>query len=223
MEERYLKVGILGGSFDPIHQSHINIAKLLLREDLEWYSPSNQTSTPSTFQLDQIWLTPDYSPLLEKQFQGYEHRLNMMNLAIEPFNKIRLFDYKIKNQIVGGTLAFFEQLRSDKCFEGITFYFVMGTDCVKNFHEWADYQKLAATVPFVIVPRKGITLPYEENLMKEPHLWLADKTGQQVEGISSSKVRETLSQRGEIGKENQWISPQVYQYIQSHGLYRDSY
>ena len=68
-----VRVGLLGGSFDPIHKGHLALAKAILKDGCQevWFLPCIQ------------------SPLKERQLTDFEDRCKMIQLAIKPYRKMR--------------------------------------------------------------------------------------------------------------------------------------
>jgi cytidyltransferase-like protein len=82
---RKVKVAILGGAFDPIHNGHIQVAKFVL-------------NTSTTF--DEVWLMPAYNHMSGKNMLPAKHRIKMCELAAKADGRIKVFDYEIKKRLL---------------------------------------------------------------------------------------------------------------------------
>lgn len=115
-----MKVGILGGTFDPIHNAHITIAKEALKQ----------------FNLDEILIMPTpYPPHKDKnKITGNFHRANMIKLAIDSLDKIRFSDFELNSHDVtytADTLHMLKELHPEN-----EYYFIMGSDSIASFKSW---------------------------------------------------------------------------------------
>ena len=107
-----MKIGILGGTFDPIHNAHIEIAKNALEQ----------------FKLDKVWIMPTPNPPHKDKanITSVEDRVNMFKLAIENIDGLELCDYEIKKEgkvYSADTLTELKELYPDD-----KFYFIIGSD-----------------------------------------------------------------------------------------------
>ena len=106
-----MKIGIMGGTFDPVHNGHLALAKCACREYL----------------LDQVWFMPNGHPPHKdnnKIVSTPEQRAQMVSLAIRGHERFRLEDYELKQQKVCcsyETMEHFKKARPDD-----TFYFIIG-------------------------------------------------------------------------------------------------
>jgi len=83
-----LKVALLGGAFDPPTLGHIAVAKLVL---------------DATNEFDEVWLTPCFKHMYNKQMSSAADRLTMCKIAAQGDGRIKTFDYEIKNQLAVDT------------------------------------------------------------------------------------------------------------------------
>lgn len=157
-----MKIGILGGSFNPITNGHLQLIKVALEH------------------FDQVWIAPSPSNQSNKNLVSDIHRIKMCQLAIQDLPRIKVSDYQIVNPKDHHYDAWFKitQLYSDD-----QFYFILGTDVANSICLWPHYPEILEQVRFAIVTRKGYP-----NLVKwePPHLFIhAD-----IEQISSTDWRE---------------------------------
>lgn len=114
-----MKVGILGGTFDPIHNAHIEIAKTALNQ----------------FNLDKVMIMPTPNPPHKDKntITSNFHRINMIKLAILPYENIEFSDFEINMHDVtytADTLYLLNELNPD-----IEYYFILGSDSIMSFFE----------------------------------------------------------------------------------------
>ena len=156
---RKTKVAILGGAFNPIHCGHIQLAQFVLNTSGEF---------------DEVWLMPAYNHMYNKDMTPAEDRLKMCELAANVDNRIKVFDYEIKNKLKGETYYFFKRLKEEKeLTEKYQFTMIIGLDNANTFDKWVNYEELEKLAQFVVVPRKGV----ERNLdvdwyLQKPHIFL---------------------------------------------------
>lgn len=132
------KVGIYGGSFDPVHQGHLNVAAEMME----------------IHHLDQIWFCPTSSnplksaaPITEPQ-----HRLNMLQLAIEGAPKFHVIDLEIFLPGPAYTIDTLEALIK-QWGEQFTFSLIIGKDSAKEFFRWRSPEKIVSLVPLLVASR----------------------------------------------------------------------
>lgn len=134
-----MKIGILGGAFDPITRGHIDVAKHVLNSEVG---------------IDEVWILPCYESMTKKQLKNSYHRLQMCQLAIknEPNYNIKICDFEIKNKLCCPTydiiLKFYESFDKEN-----TYYFIIGMDNAIKIKSWENYQKLLEIMSFIVVSR----------------------------------------------------------------------
>lgn len=132
------KIGLLGGSFDPIHFGHINLAMQLM----EYWG------------LTQVFFCPTYiSPLKAPGFATADHRLKMVEIAIQDIPRFKIFDFEIKREGISYTVDTLEAML--RCFpeRKDNLYLLLGEDCVYNFFNWRDNIKITQLAHLLIGSR----------------------------------------------------------------------
>ncbi len=128
-----MKIGILGGSFNPVHDGHIAIAKLAIKK----------------LDLDQIWLIPTSSnPFKDEISASYQNRLYQIQQKTANHPKIKVKDYqncskssyKMLNKIQS-------QNKSDQ------FFFIIGADNLENLYKWDNFSRLVKNFKIAIFSR----------------------------------------------------------------------
>jgi nicotinate-nucleotide adenylyltransferase len=210
---RKTSVGILGGAFDPIHNGHIQLAQFVLN---------------STNEFDEIWLMPPYEHMFGKNMVSPEYRLEMCRLAAKVDNRIKVFDYEIKNKLKGETYYFFKRLKEEKEImgqpaENFRFAMIIGLDNANVFHKWVNFEELEKMARFVVVPRKGVERDINVDwYLKPPHLFLNSETP--IMDISSTEIRKFLNKPIEVQASNshysKYLDENVWNFIIENNLYK---
>lgn len=198
---RKLKVGILGGAFDPIHVGHIDTARVVLTEGI----------------VDEVWLTPCYKHVHGKRMVLSNHRLYMCKLASEIDNRIKIFDYEIQKELSGETYYFVNQLLQEYYAKNqCDFRLIIGLDNALTFDKWPNHSYLEQSIGFIVVRRAGVTMSDIEDrwFFKSPHIYVSKAPTQ----MSSTFIRQKL-QEGEI-KLSYALDKAVLKYITDEGLYK---
>jgi len=187
------KIGLFGGTFDPIHNAHLTVAR----------------EAAAQAALDEILFVPAAHPP-HKSLAGitpYEHRLRMVELACqgEPdFVASRLEEGEGKSYSILTIRKLRGMLRPDD-----TICFLIGADAFAELATWKDWKEVAREVEFVVVTRPGhkYAIPPGVRLHSLETLALP---------VSSSDIRTRLAAGGEVRE----LPGPVSQYIREHGLYR---
>ena len=195
---RPLKIGIMGGSFDPPHLVHIKIAQAA-REALN---------------LDEVFFIPaNQAPL--KGFEpraNFGHRLNMLKLALESVKgAARVLDLEL---LRGGTSYSVDTARIlAREHPNANFYWIIGADQVESLHKWKDIEELARLVEFACFERPGFSLKPNTKL---PPLVRIHKIGAEPIGVSSTKIRKMLAHGV---KKIEYLDEKVLNYARENKLY----
>lgn len=199
---RKTKVAILGGAFNPIHEGHIQIAKFVLN---------------ASGKFDEVWLMPAYNHMYNKDMVSAEHRLKMCEIAAKCDNRIKVFDYEIRNKLKGETYYFFKRLMEEKeLTEKYQFAMIIGLDNANTFDKWVNYQELEKLAKFVVVPRKSITRDINVDwYLQQPHIFLNSENT--IMDVSSTLVRNLLTNKSP--EVLNYLDKEVYNYIVENNLY----
>jgi len=135
------RIGILGGTFNPIHIGHLAIA--------EW--------SYEKLKLDKVIFVPTYLPP-HKSSRGVidaKTRYKMVELAIKDNPHFEISDFEIKK---GGKSYSIDTVRyfSEKFNKDTKLYFIIGEDCLSTLHKWKEIEKLVSLASFVVVNRPGV-------------------------------------------------------------------
>ena len=136
-----MRIGIFGGTFDPVHMGHLILAE--------------QCRTQAN--LDEVWFVPSYSPPHKaKDVTRFEQRCEMLELAVAghpTFRVDRIEKERIEPSYTAVTL---EQLHARH--PGNDFFLLMGSDCLPDLPGWYEPQKVVSLAGLVVVPRPGVML-----------------------------------------------------------------
>jgi len=194
-----MKIAILGGAFNPPHLGHMLISRQLLEFKFA----------------DQVWLTPCYQHSFQKELIDSQARLTMTNFLKN--TNIMVSDIEIQNKTDGQTINTMKLLAESH--PNHSFSFCMGSDNLKSFKLWNNWEELITTWEFMVFPRPGFDFDlkkfelenpdYRFKLIQHPLLATTD--------ISSTLIRKRLQSNTEI---DYLLPEQVQQYIQENKLYQ---
>ena len=218
-EPKGKKIGLFGGTFNPIHLGHLRGAEEI------WQA----------FQLEEVIFIPSSIPphkVTEKIIEA-KHRLEMVKLAISSNPHFSTSDLELSRpgrSFSIDTLRFFQERQKD------TFFFILGGDAFAEIETWKDFQNLFSLCHFIVMARPGSqknisSSPFPKTLIPAfrhapgEKAWI-HHSGHRVYlkeisflDISSTKVRELIEKGGSV---KYLIPAEVEAYIQRHGLYRKS-
>jgi nicotinate-nucleotide adenylyltransferase len=213
-----LRIGILGGTFNPIHIGHLRIAEEV-GEDLE---------------LDKLYLVPGGQPPHKKKdgVTPFEDRLAMIRLAIENAGRLDVLDLEGRREGLSYSIETLQEL-SRRFTREVEFYFLIGTDAFFEIETWKDYQRLFDYTHFIVFRRPGsrnrdlksFLYSLDLNLLKPKtnrHFQVASGKTIVIKDvtsldISSTSIRLLLEQ----GRSIRFLVPdRVRDYILEKGLYR---
>lgn len=142
MKDFSAKIGILGGSFDPIHKGHIAMA-------IHAYEQ---------YALDKIWLIPNgHAPHKdEDKMAEPKHRLAMCELVAQNYDFIEVSDIEIESEEYSYTYLTMQKLSS--MYPDYEFYFIMGADSLDYFDKWRHPEIISALCKILVVNRDEFTI-----------------------------------------------------------------
>lgn len=187
-----MKIGILGGSFDPPHIGHY----LVVRQILD--------SRPD---IDTIVLMPAYQHQWKPQFTTASDRLAMLSSLV--LERTEISDIELKRKGISYTI---DSVREVKKKTNAQIYWIIGSDIVPEFHKWEKKEELLKEVEFLVFPRDPFHLP--ENLPEGFELITDEKLI--TTNISSTGIRKRLKEGLSI---TNMVPRQVEEYINKHKLY----
>lgn len=191
------RLGILGGTFNPIHLGHLHIAEFLLEK----------------LDLDRILFIPcAVPPLKEKPLLPVSHRLNMIRLAIRKHPQFKLSLMEIKRMGKSYTIDTLKEL-SRKHGKNTELFFIIGSDNIGEIPKWKNYKTILKTCTLAAVKRPGSRLCCPQEI---PTGVIRMINGP-ARDISSTEIRNNIA----AGKSIRYKVPEtVEQYITEKGLYQ---
>ncbi len=192
-----MKIGFLGGSFDPVHFGH-----LIAAQDVK-----------EQYRLDRLFLVPAaQAPLKPNEMQSStDDRRQMLQAACEWDRRLEIADYELTKGGVSYTIDSVQHFRAQ--FPQDELFWIIGGDQLPLLQKWKDIAELAKLVEFIFLERpRHPSKPHPDI----PGLRLHRCDGHLIE-ISSSELR----QRVRAGLSLHYFCPQkVIAYIESKKLYR---
>ncbi len=199
-----MKIGIYGGSFDPVHLAHLKMAEAFLAScslDICYFVPT----TVSPFKIG------------EKQ-ANERNRYNMLKIAIEDNTKFQVSDYEISSpDAVSYTYKTVTHFTNT--FPDAEIFLLIGGDNASTFQKWKNWEYILENVTLCIVDRPGALSDKQKEEIKkalsikskEPH-WVSAPLME----ISSTIIRANVSKGFSIKK---LVPKKVENYIKEHQLY----
>jgi nicotinate-nucleotide adenylyltransferase len=195
---RPVKIGFLGGSFDPVHFGHL----LAAQDAYEQYK------------LDRLIFVPAaQAPLKPAEVQSSaEDRLGMLRAAIEWDRRFEISDVELRRGGVSYTIDSARHFRA--LYPNDELYWVIGGDQLPKLHLWKSIDELARIVEFIFLERPGY--PTKGN-PDTPGLRLHRCDGHLL-AVSSTELRERTRRSLSL---DYFVPHKAIIYIQRHSLYRD--
>lgn len=163
-------IGIFGGTFDPVHNGHVMVARAALEE----------------LELDRLLIVPAaQSPFKSSPtLASAEARLTLLHAAFEDLAGCEVDGLELDRQGVSYTI---ETVRTvAKRYPDATLYCLIGADHVATLKEWREAEALAEAVTFVVVPRPG------ESAVQFPKPFRGKRLQGEPMAVSASEIRERL-------------------------------
>jgi nicotinate-nucleotide adenylyltransferase len=206
-----MRVGIFGGTFDPVHMGHLRVAEEV-RVD---------------FSLDRVYFVPAFAQPLKRQKEAAsaEDRLRMLNNALRGNSFFKVSDIEIRR---GGISYSIDTIRTfSKRFEEM--FFILGADAFSDIGLWRSHEELFGLANFVVMMRPGRRIEDMPKAIKDQTRSLDGATWVHASGkriyfrvitqldISSTRIREFSGK----GRSIKYLVPRsVERYIVEKGLYR---
>ena len=196
---RAVKIGFLGGSFDPVHFGHL----LAAQDAFEQHG------------LDRLVLVPAArAPLKLNDVQSpAADRLAMLRAAIEWDRRFEISDFELQRGGVSYTIDSARHFRA--LYPNDRLFWIIGGDQLPNLHLWRDIEQLAQLVEFIFLERPGYPIKAAPDI---PGLRLHRCDGHLL-AISSTELRDRIRRGLSL---DYFVPHKAIVYIREHDLYRES-
>jgi nicotinate-nucleotide adenylyltransferase len=190
------RVGLFGGTFDPVHNAHVALAHAALQ----------------ALALDEVrWVPTGHSWQKQHQATAAEHRAAMVQLAMAGEPRFVLDRIEIERAGPSYTLDTVRALQAAA--PDTEWVLIIGQDQYAGLHTWRDWPILLSLVTLAVANRPGTLAQPHAEVLAHPHravpLPMLD--------ISATDIRQRLATGLDI---SQLVPPQVARYIETHGLYK---
>jgi len=217
--ESHKRIGLFGGTFDPIHNGHLKAAKEII-EKLE---------------LDHLYFIPAYIPPHKTNLgiTSSHHRLEMVRRAIQGTPKFSVSEYELNKKEVSFSIETIKHYKS--LFSPATdLYFIVGTDAFLGISTWKRVDEIFANCNLIVVSRPGYKLKPFNQIVRNPKLFkefVTIKEGEEYKhytghfvylfqlssiDISSTELRKKIAAEEPVASD---LSPSVIDYIHVNSLY----
>jgi nicotinate-nucleotide adenylyltransferase len=208
------RIGILGGTFDPIHRGHLDLGDVAVNE----------------LKLTRLFvITSNVPPHRPQPLASSYHRFAMVSLAVLDRPDWRAADLELRHDAPSFTSHTLD-LFHERDYLSSELFFVIGADAFAEIASWRDYPKILEAAHFAVVSRPGFSVkelprrlprlaarmarpPIDEVAPIDPLIILIDAP---TADVSSTAIRQRLSERESIAG---LVPPHVQQHIEQHGLY----
>lgn len=207
-------IGILGGTFDPIHLGHVQLAKEVLKQ----------------IKFEKIYFIPCFSSAHHKKIQASpEQRLALVKMAIKGQPHLLADDIEIKRQGISYTFDTIKSFRQK--FPNAPLALIVSDEVFVKFTTWHKWKEILKYAHLIVTNRPGFTIHINEELeklikkksIKDCHLLSESLAGRILFltinslAITSTEVRSLIKNQGDV---KHLLPEKVWQYIMQHDLYK---
>jgi nicotinate-nucleotide adenylyltransferase len=198
------KIGLLTGTFDPVHLGHIELAKAVQR----------------AARLDEVWFLvnvhAEESESYKKGAVSPSDRLNMVRIATSLDPALLLYEGSLADQ--PHTMQTFQEVMQE--FPGTEFVFVTGMDTIARLDRWEDFDSVVKNASFAVAHRPGTSQALSD--LRERLGDLSDELKLMVFEFENFGAASSTAIRQEIraGREPKYLDPRVFEYIKQGKLYQ---
>ena len=189
-------IGILGGSFDPVHNAHIKMAETALKE----------------FKLDKIIFVPAFIPPHKKILVASEQdRYNMLFEVTKDIEQYEIDTYELDSKKSVYSYEMLDYIKSNHNSDDIKM--IIGADSFNNLALWKNTDYIVKKYGFIVFPRPNIEIntnsPYYKDCLFSKYV---------MKNIASTDIRQKLKEKKDISK---YVPKQVFDYIRGKNLYNE--
>lgn len=190
------RIGLFGGTFDPPHKAHTELAKKVAKD----------------FSLDRVIFIPAGNPPHKQENEKTDklHRFNMVKLATKDNDAFFVSDYDLNNEKPNYSYITIEHFKKE--FPDDEIFFIIGADSLRDFPFWKNYKMLLTLCKFIVVPRPNVPKEdYYKNFEKDDDLSAFVFVEDFSYDLSSTELRKNLTEDK--------LPHGVYEYIKENRLY----
>jgi nicotinate-nucleotide adenylyltransferase len=190
-----MQIGLFFGSFNPVHAGHLILANYMAE-----YTP-----------LEEVWMVVSpHNPLKDKaSLLHQQKRLNLVDVAIEPYSAIRSSNIEFTLPLPSYTVNTLAHLKEK--YPQHTFSLIMGQDNLATLHKWKNYEVILQHHKIYVYPRHGVEAgPLDEH----PAIILTEAP---IIEISSTFLRQAIKEGKEV---RYFFPPGVWEELEASGYYR---
>jgi nicotinate-nucleotide adenylyltransferase len=192
--------GILGGTFDPVHNGHLNLAMQVMDRR----------------GLDGVLLVPSYRhPFKEVCRASFGHRLAMLKLAAAADERLRVSEIEREQNLSGYTIDSVKALRTR--YPNAVMSFVIGEDNLDEMDRWRRPDEIFAEVRVLVGQRPPHQSSDRIDRFPAGRIEMVEID---MQDVSSTDIRDLLKRGTDFQKLDDVMPSEVVAYIRKHGLYR---
>jgi nicotinate-nucleotide adenylyltransferase len=203
---RKTRIGVLGGTFNPMHMGHLILAEEVCKRH----------------HLSKVIFIPAYIPPHKyvNNLADARHRYQMVKAAVNENDKFEVSDLEIRREGKSYTIDTVQEILHHYG-EGCEVFLIIGADSLNELELWKDIRKLSQLCHFVIVNRPGYSTDTSDKLAEligNENILDIERLRIEIEpvGVSSTEIRKRLKDGAEI----KGLVPEcVEAYIEEYGLY----
>jgi len=197
------RIGIMGGTFDPVHLGHMDVAEAAIEE----------------VGLEEVWMMPAYiQPFKQDRIiADARDRIKMLELAVEQSRHIKISSWEIDKEIVSYTFDTIKGLLEENCIDDI--FFLLGSDALMKVESWYKGKEILNMCGFIV----GLRSTENRTSLEVYAKHLKDSYGTEIilleremRPISSTTIRSLVSEGKSLSG---LVSRAVEEYIYANELY----
>lgn len=198
-----MKIGIFGGSFDPVHSEHIKLAENIINE----------------FSIDKLIICPAFIPphKIGQTLSDFDDRYNMLKLAFKDCDKVEISDFEKVSKGTSYTYLTIEHFKN--VYKDSEFYFLVGTDMLLDFPTWKNPDKILHSASLIVTSRAGEDQKkaienYYDHFSKK--ILFSSYNGT---NLSSTKIKTYIKLSIDT---TEFLPSQILEYIEKKALYKSN-